>query len=256
VDFFLANQISPSVSLDGPKHIHDANRKTRSGKGTFDNTMAGVRLLRANGIKLVGLCVVTATSLEHGREIIDFFLSEGFESLGLIIEEPWGGSPETSLGLAASATSQYVVEEKYRSFLHDIFQAWFPHRARLEIREFQDMFSSFRRLRANANAVTQQEDAVGCKVLSFNRVGDVTTFSPQMIAGVVGDPKRFVVGNIREIQSLDEIPYLPRHVNLQSAISRGIIKLGFYQFTQPLVPLSRLYGEPWNFFGSFSARSL
>ena len=32
--------------------------------------------------------------------------------------------------------------------------------------------------------------------------------------------------------------------------------LGFYQFTQPLVPLSRLYGEPWDFFGSFSARSL
>src|SRR5712691_525995 len=28
--------------------------------------------------------------------------------------------------------------------------------------------------------------------------------------------------------------------------------LGFYQFTQPLVPLSRLYGEPWDFFGSFS----
>src|SRR5713101_5381837 len=33
-------------------------------------------------------------------------------------------------------------------------------------------------------------------------------------------------------------------------------RLGFYQFTQPLVPLSRLYGEPWDFFGSFSARSL
>ena len=32
--------------------------------------------------------------------------------------------------------------------------------------------------------------------------------------------------------------------------------LGFYQFTQPLVPLSRLYGEPWDFFGSFAARSL
>src|SRR6266704_4868534 len=34
------------------------------------------------------------------------------------------------------------------------------------------------------------------------------------------------------------------------------ILLGFYQFTQPLVPLSRLYGEPWDFFGSFAARSL
>ena len=41
-------------------------------------------------------------------------------------------------------------------------------------------------------------------------------------------------------------------------VAEGIwaVNLGFYQFTQPLVPLSRLYGEPWDFFGSFSARSL
>ena len=34
------------------------------------------------------------------------------------------------------------------------------------------------------------------------------------------------------------------------------LELGFYQFTQPLIPLSRLYGAPWDFFGSFAARSL
>ena len=37
---------------------------------------------------------------------------------------------------------------------------------------------------------------------------------------------------------------------------QAFLQLGFYQFTQPLVPLSRLYGEPWDFFGSFAARSL
>ena len=46
-------------------------------------------------------------------------------------------------------------------------------------------------------------------------------------------------------------------VELARVIKAGLcIELGFYQFTQPLVPLSRLYGEPWDFFGSFSARSL
>ena len=39
-------------------------------------------------------------------------------------------------------------------------------------------------------------------------------------------------------------------------VFQTVVVLGFYQFTQPLVPLSRLYGEPWDFFGSFAARSL
>src|SRR3989441_4043758 len=43
---------------------------------------------------------------------------------------------------------------------------------------------------------------------------------------------------------------------LKKLFSPTLEKLEFYQFTQPLVPLSRLYGEPWDFFGSFSARSL
>ena len=38
--------VGVGVSIDGPREMHDANRKTRSGAGTFDKTMAGIRLLR------------------------------------------------------------------------------------------------------------------------------------------------------------------------------------------------------------------
>lgn len=245
VDFFRANDISPSVSIDGPKFVHDSHRVTRSGKGSFDETIAGVRLLRKNEMKLVGLCVVTATSLEFGKEIIEFFLDEGFESLGLIIEEPWGGNSDTSLRQQALETSQAVLEERYKRFLQDAFNAWYPHRDKLEIREFQDMFSAFFRLRSNPNAVTQQEDAVGCKVLSFNRFGDVTTFSPQMIAGTVENPNQFVVANIRNIASLDVISDLEAHVRLQTAINDGIAqckqKCGYFSVCGGGSPASKFY---------------
>ncbi len=35
-DFFKAHQVDVSVSIDGPKRLHDANRLTRSGRGTFE----------------------------------------------------------------------------------------------------------------------------------------------------------------------------------------------------------------------------
>ena len=42
-------KVGVGVSIDGPRELHDAHRKTRSGKGTFDKTIAGIRCLRATG---------------------------------------------------------------------------------------------------------------------------------------------------------------------------------------------------------------
>ena len=43
-------EVGVGVSLDGPRELHDANRKTRSGAGTFDRTVAGIRRRPASTI--------------------------------------------------------------------------------------------------------------------------------------------------------------------------------------------------------------
>src|SRR5258708_15580232 len=48
-EFFAAEQISVGVSVDGPQPLHDINRRTRSGRGTFERTIAGIRRLRRHG---------------------------------------------------------------------------------------------------------------------------------------------------------------------------------------------------------------
>src|SRR5262249_22991305 len=48
--FFAEEQVNVGVSVDGPRRLHDCNRLTRSGLGTFDKTIAGIRLLRRHGI--------------------------------------------------------------------------------------------------------------------------------------------------------------------------------------------------------------
>ena len=49
-DFFAEEHVNVGVSIDGPKRLHDRNRLTRSGRGTFDKTIAGIRLLRRHGV--------------------------------------------------------------------------------------------------------------------------------------------------------------------------------------------------------------
>ena len=59
--FFREWNAGVGVSIDGPRALHDRNRRTRSGAGTFDRTIAGIRRLRAidavhaRGIELVAL---------------------------------------------------------------------------------------------------------------------------------------------------------------------------------------------------------
>ena len=48
-DLLIEEDVGVGVSIDGPKHLHDRNRLTRSGQGTFDRTIAGVRQLRQRG---------------------------------------------------------------------------------------------------------------------------------------------------------------------------------------------------------------
>ena len=36
VDYFNAHRFGITVSMDGPKALHDRNRKTVGGKGTYD----------------------------------------------------------------------------------------------------------------------------------------------------------------------------------------------------------------------------
>jgi len=78
-DFIAETRIGVGVSVDGPQRLHDRNRVTRSGRGTFDRTIRGVRLLRRHGVPFHVISVLTAESLAAPEEMFDFYLAEGIE---------------------------------------------------------------------------------------------------------------------------------------------------------------------------------
>ncbi|MDI1285324.1 MAG: radical SAM protein, partial [Reyranella sp.] len=76
-DLFKEWDVGIGVSIDGPRELHDFHRKTRSGAGTFDKTIAGIRCLREAGYPFHVLSVLSRASLEMPEEMLAFYISEG-----------------------------------------------------------------------------------------------------------------------------------------------------------------------------------
>ena len=95
-EFLVAERVRIGVSIDGPRHLHDINRRTRSGQGTFDRTVAGIRRLRRHGVPFHVICVVGARTLEAVDELADFFIAEGIFQIATsivyrdVISRSWG----------------------------------------------------------------------------------------------------------------------------------------------------------------------
>ena len=90
IDFFKAWQVSVGVSLDGPPHIHDRHRMTRSGRPTSERVLAGIARLKQAGLKLSVICVLTRHSIDKPEELFAFFELIGVDGVGFNIDEAEG----------------------------------------------------------------------------------------------------------------------------------------------------------------------
>lgn len=81
--FFAENQFLVGLSLDGPKEIHDANRRDAAGKGTFPAVMEAGRLLKKHGVPFNILCVVDNTVARNANQVLNFFCKTDFFTCNL-----------------------------------------------------------------------------------------------------------------------------------------------------------------------------
>lgn len=76
-EFFSKNQFLVGISIDGPQHIHDKYRSSKSGEPSFIKVMAGLRNLIYGGVEFNTLSAVSRASEGHGLEIYQFLKSIG-----------------------------------------------------------------------------------------------------------------------------------------------------------------------------------
>jgi uncharacterized protein len=133
--FFHEHQFLIGLSIDGPREFHDAYRKDKGQKPTYDRVMRGLELLKAHQVEFNTLTVVSRTNAGHALEIYDFLRETGsgyIQFIPLIERLPTPGSdagldyaepPEP--GQPESAVTEWSVgPEQYGDFLITIFDAW------------------------------------------------------------------------------------------------------------------------------------
>ena len=108
--FLAANKISVSVSLDGPKGSHDANRVYPSGRGTFEDTMRGFRLLQRADVHTSVSCTVTEQNIGTLPDVFLWLVEAlGLKSLGFnLLLDTAASSAEDPCSYSARATAKLI----------------------------------------------------------------------------------------------------------------------------------------------------
>ena len=149
INLFVKHRVGVGCSLDGPKEIHDSQRMTMDGKGTFDSIMTNVERCREKGLN-VG-CIVVGTRKHIGKiPQLYRFLSEN--NIGFKFNPIFNG------GEAKKHIDEYGLSPKeYAAMFIELFDLWlFDNEHKLKNTVFVDIASSI---------ISQK----GCSLCAFNK---------------------------------------------------------------------------------------
>jgi uncharacterized protein len=211
-DFVTEAEIGIGVSIDGPQPLHDRNRVTRSGRGTFDKTIAGVRRLKERGVPFHVISVLTAESLAAPREMFDFYLAEGIDQVCFNVEESEGEHRSASFAEAG-------IEDAYYRFLSEFWRLSAAHPGRLKfIREIDDAQRNI--FRPHETGFFNQL-ATPFAITSMDWTGNIATFSPELLGLKSPLYDDFVLGNINRDRLID-LAARPLLARMKADIDAGI----------------------------------
>lgn len=107
------------LSIDGTPWLHDAYRKDRRGRGTYERVLSAARRLQAHGIQPDLLCTVTAAVAEEPVSVYRALRDIGtgwFQFIPIVRRGPDG-----------QVTPDSVTPEAYGRFLCAVFDQWVHH---------------------------------------------------------------------------------------------------------------------------------
>ncbi len=121
--FFKENGFLVGLSIDGPRELHDAYRRDKAGKPTFDKVMRGLGALREHGVDWNALTTVHAANAAHPGEVYRFLVDEcgaQFIQFIPIVERP----TEDGVPYGDTVTDRSVTADQWGAFLIGVFEEW------------------------------------------------------------------------------------------------------------------------------------
>lgn len=213
---FKRHGIQVGVSVDGPQDLHDAHRKSRTGRGTHDRVLRGMALLRDAAISFHAIAVVTPATFAQADAFFDFFLEQGVSEVGCNYDEAEGLHRQSSLSGHEAA--------------HDAFVARLLQRAssdpRLRVRELAMA------LRLIAQPLPRQAwrghhwpdnaQTLPFALVTVAHNGDFSTFSPELLGQPSAEFGNFILGNVAS-SGYVAATRSERFTRLWNSIVRGIL---------------------------------
>ena len=212
-EFFSENSIDIGVSLDGPQFIHDARRVDRQGKGTFDRTMRGVRLLQDRGIEFSIIMVLTDIALNHPDEIWNFFIAQGISRICFNVEEIEGANSTSSLNAK-------TIQNRFERFFERIIELNEREKG-VSVRELDFFFGNIRN-GSRAHPVLSTEN-MPFRIVAIDHLGNISTFSPELLTMRHFDYGDFLFGNVLH-DSISDIASSSKFLRVNKEIGYGIQK--------------------------------
>lgn len=207
--FCRDHRIELSTSVDGPEHVHNANRPNAT-RDSYARTVEGIERARSvcGHDRVSALATITRHSLPHAKEIVDTYVELGFDTISLRPISPFGFAVRTAAKLGYS-TDRYLAF--YREALDYIVQL------NLEGVRIEETYASLLLTRILTAFPTSYVDlqspaAAGRGVLVYNYDGSVYVSDEARMLAEMGD-FRFRMGNVH-----DPMPVL------QSSDAMGIIR--------------------------------
>src|SRR5277367_5764970 len=206
-DFFKTRDINVGVSIDGPQRMHDAQRITRSGRGTFEKTLAGIRMLRRHKVPFHVISVLSEAAMDAPREMLEFYIGEGIEDICFNVEESEGAHVS---GLFAAGDAQ----GRFKRFLETF---WTLSRQGKQIRFIREVDGMLPRVFRPNECSMRNSQVEPFGMMNVDCHGNVSSFSPELLGLKNGDYGDFILGNIHT-DSLESM----RHSRAMQEMARDI----------------------------------
>jgi uncharacterized protein len=213
---FARHAVRVGVSIDGPADLHDAHRRTRSGRGTHAAALRGLQCLRGHGIAAHAIAVVTRATLTRADDFFDFFVAQGIGEVGCNFDEVEGGHAMSSLA---------GHEAGHRAFLRRLLQRGADSGQHLVVRELAHaqrlIAEPLPRQRWAGRDWPDNAQVLPWALVSVAWNGDFGTFSPELLGQPSAEFGDFVLGNVASGGFRDSMA-TDRFQRLWQAVAAGV----------------------------------
>lgn len=193
LNYLEEHKIWVSTSLDGPRNLHDANRITRKGNGTFDLVRKNIRAAQDKlGIERISALMVTTRDNVHKlNNVVDEYVNQRFNSIFIRTIHPYGRAAKEKLGYEVGTfIKNYKKNLDYIIKLNLDGVLFSEQYAAIILKKILTPFTTtFVDLQSPAGT------GISCAVYGYN--GDVFVSDEARMLSKMGD-NRFLMGNVHK----------------------------------------------------------